>query len=145
MTVSAGGNSQTALDSLLAGITIMPPANGNDNNADFRFDARLTAAAVGGTSVEADTSADMLITPMTDQAAITVVTSDIGEGATAITATITAEDTIDGAFGRIVDGKLYVQVSTHGNDGGAVTDGAGNTLVLSSISGVAGVPDGIIT
>ena len=142
VTVSAGGNSQTALDSLLAGITIMPPANGNDNNADFRFDARLTAAAVGGTSVEADTSADMLITPMTDQAAITVVTSDIGEGATAITATITAEDTIDGAFGRIVDGKLYVQVSTHGNDGGAVTDGAGNTLVLSSISGVAGVPDG---
>jgi len=142
VTVPPGGDSQAALDNLLASITITPPDNSNDNNADFSFDARLTAAAVGGTSVVATTTADMPVIPVTDEAAITVTTSDVGEGETSVTATITASDVADGAYGTIVDGKLYVQVTTHGNDGGTVMDGDGHPVSLSPVSGVDGVPDG---
>ena len=142
VTVPPGGDSQAALDNLLASITITPPDNSNDNNADFSFDARLTAAAVGATSVVATTTADMPVIPVTDEAAITVTTSDVGEGETSVTATITASDVADGAYGTIVDGKLYVQVTTHGNDGGTVMDGDGHPVSLSPVSGVDGVPDG---
>ena len=142
VTVPAGGDSQAALDSLLEGISITPPLNGNDNNADFGFDAKLTASAVGGMSVEADTRADMPIVPVTDEATVTVAMDDVGEGETSVTAIITAADIADGVHGVIVDGKLYVQVSTNGNDGGTLTDGAGQTLALSPVSGVDGVPDG---
>ena len=142
VTVPAGGDSQAALDDLLAGITITPPENANDNNADFDFDAKLTASAVGGSSVEADAVADMPVVPVTDPAVITVTTSDVGEGETSVTATITAEATIDGSHGQIVDGLLYVEVANSNNPGGTVTDGAGNTLVLTTVSGVEGVPDG---
>ena len=142
VTVSPGGDSQAALDNLLSGITITPPADSNDNNADFSFDAKLTAAAVGGTSVVADTTADMPVTPVTDMAAVSIATGDVGEGETSVHATITASDIVDGAYGTIVDGKLYVQLSTHGNDGGTLTDDDGQTLSLTPVSGVDGVPDG---
>src|SRR5690606_1187877 len=142
VTVPAGGDSQAALDSLLSGISITPPDNSNNNNADFSFDAKLTAAAVGGTSTEAETSADMPVIPVTDEATITVLTDDVDEGAASVTATITASSPADGAHGAIVDGKLYVQVSTLGNEGGVVTDGSGQTYVLTPVSGVDGVPDG---
>jgi len=142
VTVPANGDSQAMLDDLLAGITITPPANSNDNNADFSFDAKLTAAAVGGPSVVSDTTADMPVVPVTDEAAVTVTTNDVGEGGASVVATITAADIADGVHGTIVDGKLYVQVSTHGNDGGTLTDGSGHTLSLSPVSGVDGVPDG---
>ena len=142
VTVPAAGDSQAALDGLLASITIIPPADSNDNNAAFGFDAALTAAAVGGTSVQANTDADMPVTPVTDKATITVTADDVGEGASSLTATITVADVTDGAFGQIVDGKLYVQVATTDNDGGTVTDGGGNPLELTAVSGIDGVPDG---
>jgi len=142
VTVLANDDSQTALENLLSSITITPPADSNDNNADFSFDAKLTAAALGGTSVVADTTADMPVIPVTDAAAITVATSDVDEGATSVSATISASDIADGTYGKIVDGKLYVQVSTHDNDGGTLTDGDGHTLSLTPVTGVDGVPDG---
>ena len=142
VTVPAGGDSQTALDGLMSSITITPPPNSNDNNADFSFDAKLTAAAVGGTSVVADTTADMPVTPVTDEAAVTVETKDVDEGETSVTATITVADDADGVHGTIVGGKLYVQVSTDSNDGGTLTDSDNNTISLSHVSGVDGVPDG---
>ncbi|MFK4823135.1 beta strand repeat-containing protein, partial [Ochrobactrum quorumnocens] len=140
--VSANGDSQAALDGMLAGITITPPHNSNDNNADFNFDAKLTAAAVGGTSTQALTEADMPIVPVTDKATVTITATDVAEGETSISATISALDVADGTFGAIVDGKLYVQVSTNGNDNGTLTDSAGRTLTLTDISGIAGLPDG---
>ncbi|MBO1907986.1 tandem-95 repeat protein [Microvirga sp. 3-52] len=142
VTVPANGDSQAALDDLLSNITITPPANSNDNNADFSFDAKLTAAAVGGTSVEADTTTDMPVIPVSDEATMTVATRDAGEGEISVTATITALNLADGADGRIVNGKLYVQVSSLANDGGTVTDGNGQTFTLTPVSGIDGVPDG---
>ncbi|WP_425598871.1 VCBS domain-containing protein [Brucella intermedia] len=140
--VPVGGDSQAALDGLLAGIKITPPLNSNENNADFNFDAKLTAAAVGGTSTEEITKPDMPIIPVTDEATVTIDVSDVAEGKTSVTATISAVDVADGTFGTIVDGKLYVQVSTNGNDNGTLTDGEGRTLTLTDISGVEGVPNG---
>ncbi|NKC05289.1 hypothetical protein HED55_25390 [Ochrobactrum haematophilum] len=140
--VPVGGDSQAALDGLLAGIKITPPLNSNENNAEFNFDAKLTAAAVGGTSTEAVTKPDMPIIPVTDEATVTIDVPDVAEGETSVTATISAVDVADGTFGTIVDGKLYVQVSTNGNDNGTFTDGEGRTLTLTDISGVEGVPNG---
>ena len=140
--VPVNGDSQAALEGLLDGITITPPANGNDNNANFDFDATLTAAAVGGTSTKADTNADMPIIPVTDDATITVTTSNVDEGTNSVVATIDARDTVDGSYGQIVDGKLYVQISTTHNDGGTLTDSNGNTLSLVQVAGVSGLPDG---
>ena len=142
VSVPAGADSQSALDALLAGISITPPPNSNDNNADFSFDAKLTASAVGGTSMAADAAADLPIVPVTDEAVITVTTSNVGEGTDSVTATIAASDPADGLNGQIVDGKLYIQVTTNGNDGGTLTGSSGDPIPLSAISGVSGVPDG---
>lgn len=142
VTVPAGGNSQTALDGLLAGISITPPENGNDNNAAFGFDARLTASVMGGASVEADAAAAMPVVPVTDPAAITVTTNDVDEGTDSVTASIDVGTSVDGIHGQIVGGLLYVQVMTANNDGGTVTDASGDPLALTAVSGVDGVPDG---
>ena len=142
VTVPAGGDSQAALDSLLAGISITPPQDSNDNNASFAFDARLMGSVVGGPSIEADERADMPVTPVTDEAVITVSAGDTDEGGTSVNATIAVYDPADGVHGQVFDGKLYVQVSTTNNDGGNVTDSSGQPIVLSTVSGVDGVPDG---
>ncbi|MEN5144550.1 VCBS domain-containing protein [Brevundimonas diminuta] len=142
VTVPAGGDSQAALDSLLASISITPPPDSNDNNASFAFDARLMGSVVGGPSIEADERADMPVTPVTDEAVIAVTAFDVDESENSVNATIVVSDPADGADGQVVDGKLYVQVSTANNDGGTVTDGVGATVPLSTVSGVAGVPDG---
>ncbi|MCI2810159.1 beta strand repeat-containing protein [Eoetvoesiella caeni] len=143
VTVPAGANSQTALDGLLAGITITPPENANDNNGDFGFNAKLKASAVGGASVEADAVVtEMPVVPVTDPAVITVTTNDVDEGTDSVTATINVAMPADGVHGQIVDGLLYVQVQAPGNEGGTVTDASGNPLSLTTVSGVDGVPDG---
>ncbi len=142
VTVAPGGNSQAAVDTLLASISLVPPANSNDNNAAFSFDARLTAAAVGGPSVEAEATAAMPVIPVTDEAAVSVVTGDVDEGLTSVTATISVSDVADGAYGTIVDGKLYVQVSTTHNDGGTLSDSLGNPLMTTAVNGVPGIADG---
>ena len=142
--VPEGGNSQAALDDLLNTIKITPPLNSNDNNADFIFDTKLTAAAVGGRSVEKDATADMPVTPVTDEATIEVDAPDVDEGQNSVTVTISAESIIDGTHGTIVEGKLYVQMDVDGagNAGGTLTDSAGNTLTLEAVTGIEGVPDG---
>ncbi|MEZ5742539.1 MAG: VCBS domain-containing protein, partial [Sphingomonadaceae bacterium] len=141
VTVAPGGDSQVALDALMAGITVTAPENENDNNSDFGFTATLAAAAVGGITADADTTADMPITPVSDDAEITVTANETDEGTASTTATITAGTPIDGAYGQIVGGNLYVQVSDTNNPGGTVSD-SGGILSPTAISGVAGVPDG---
>ncbi|MGI9377454.1 MAG: tandem-95 repeat protein, partial [Tsuneonella suprasediminis] len=141
-TVPAGGDSQAALDALLDGITVTPPADSNNNNASFAFDAKLMASVVGGPSVEADERAEMPVTPVTDEAAISIAVADVDEGTDSVVATIAVSDPADGAFGQIVDGKVYVQVATTNNDGGTVTDAGGLEVPLTTVTGVAGVPDG---
>ncbi|HET6537282.1 MAG TPA: Ig-like domain-containing protein [Sphingopyxis sp.] len=138
--VGPGDSSQDALDELMGQISITPPANWNDNHGAFHFDAKLTASVVGGTSVEKDAKADMPITPVTDEAIVTIDVADVAEGQTSVTATITAGEG-DGGHGVIVDGKLYVQVTTNGNDGGTVSVG-GVVVNKTSVSGIADIDDG---
>ncbi|MAW91609.1 MAG: hypothetical protein CL574_11065 [Altererythrobacter sp.] len=140
--VPAGGDSQAALDNLLDQITITPPANSNDNNADFAFEARLIGSVLGGPSQEADATAEVPINPVTDPAVITVTADDVDEGTDSLTATISVQNPADGSFGQVVEGKLYVQLSTVANDAGVVSDSSGNALALTTVTGVAGVPDG---
>ncbi|WP_367066640.1 tandem-95 repeat protein [Oryzisolibacter sp. LB2S] len=136
-----GTGGQAALDTLLAGITITPPADYNDNTGGFTFNASLHTSAAGGTSNQATTAMPVPVTPVTDEAVITVSAADMAEGAASIPVTITVADPRDGAHGQIVDGKLYVQVDAPGNAGGTLSQG-GTALTPEAVTGVPGVPNG---
>ncbi|WP_459349212.1 DUF5801 repeats-in-toxin domain-containing protein [Acinetobacter johnsonii] len=108
---------EAALQNLLDSILITPPANWNNNgqSEQFHFDATLTTSVLGGATEEA-TIQDMTIpiAPVTDNPIFTMSgDSMVGEGATAITSSITL-DPADGSFGKVVDGKMYVQVNAAG-------------------------------
>lgn len=68
----------------------------------------------------------------------------MGEGASSITGSITL-DPADGSFGKVVDGKLYVQLDAAGTtdamEGGSLTVD-GTPVSTQSVSGIPGVPDG---
>ncbi|MEQ1078163.1 DUF5801 repeats-in-toxin domain-containing protein, partial [Acinetobacter johnsonii] len=108
---------EAALQNLLDSIVITPPADWNNNGQyrQFHFDATLTTSVLGGATKEA-TIQDMTIpiAPVTDNPIFTMSgDSMVGEGATAITSSITL-DPADGSFGKVVDGKMYVQVNAAG-------------------------------
>ncbi|ENV80848.1 hypothetical protein F942_00463, partial [Acinetobacter ursingii ANC 3649] len=108
---------EDALQNLLESIVITPPADWNDNgqSGQFHFVATLTTSVLGGATKEA-TIQDMTIpiAPVTDNPIFTMSgDSMVGEGATAITSSITL-DPADGSFGKVVDGKMYVQVNAAG-------------------------------
>ena len=108
---------EAALQNLLDSIVITPPADWNNNGQprQFHFDATLTTSVLGGATEEA-TIQDMTIpiAPVTDNPIFTMSgDSMVGEGATAITSSITL-DPADGSFGKVVDGKMYVQVNAAG-------------------------------
>lgn len=132
---------EAALQNLLGSIVITPPADWNDNgqSGQFHFDATLTTSVLGGTTEEA-TIQDMTIpiAPVTDNPIFTMSgDSMVGEGATAITSSITL-DPADGSFGKVVDGKMYVQVNaadtTDAMEGGQLyITGSTTPLVLQSV------------
>jgi T1SS-143 domain-containing protein len=132
---------EAALQNLLDSIVITPPADWNDNgqSGQFHFDATLTTSVLGGATEEA-TIQDMTIpiAPVTDNPIFTMSgDSMVGEGATAITSSITL-DPADGSFGKVVDGKMYVQVNaadtTDAMEGGQLyITGSTTPLVLQSV------------
>ena len=132
---------EDALQNLLESIVITPPADWNDNgqSGQFHFVATLTTSVLGGTTKEA-TIQDMTIpiAPVTDNPIFTMSgDSMVGEGATAITSSITL-DPADGSFGKVVDGKMYVQVNaadtTDAMEGGQLyITGSTTPLVLQSV------------
>ena len=132
---------EAALQNLLDSIVITPPADWNDNgqSGQFHFDATLTTSVLGGTAKEA-TIQDMTIpiAPVTDNPIFTMSgDSMVGDGATAITSSITL-DPADGSFGKVVDGKMYVQVNaadtTDAMEGGQLyITGSTTPLVLQSV------------
>ncbi|MCC2602359.1 VCBS domain-containing protein [Sphingopyxis yananensis] len=153
--VPVGGNGQSVLDQMLQDIRITPPANSNDNNADFTLDAQLKVVVVGGPSVSDKVVGDVPITPVTDQPSLSITTSNVDEGSSSITAVIAGGPSAnDNGNAVIVDGKVYVSVTATGNPDGVlsrvemVDDGEGGLvamkvpLVLESVTGVDGVPDG---
>ena len=132
---------EDALQNLLESIVITPPADWNDNgqSGQFHFVATLTTSVLGGATKEA-TIQDMTIpiAPVTDNPIFTMSgDSMVGEGATAITSSITL-DPADGSFGKVVDGKMYVQVNaadtTDAMEGGQLyITGSTTPLVLQSV------------
>ena len=132
---------EDALQNLLESIVITPPADWNDNgqSGQFHFVATLTTSVLGGTTKEA-TIQDMTIpiAPVTDNPIFTMSgDSMVGDGATAITSSITL-DPADGSFGKVVDGKMYVQVNaadtTDAMEGGQLyITGSTTPLVLQSV------------
>ncbi|WP_341857472.1 VCBS domain-containing protein (plasmid) [Escherichia coli] len=132
---------EDALQNLLESIVITPPADWNDNgqSGQFHFVATLTTSVLGGTTKEA-TIQDMTIpiAPVTDNPIFTMSgDSMVGEGATAITSSITL-DPADGSFGKVVDGKMYVQVNaadtTDAMEGGQLyITGSTTPLVLQRV------------
>ena len=132
---------EAALQNLLDSIVITPPADWNDNgqSGQFHFDATLTTSVLGGATEEA-TIQDMTIpiAPVTDNPIFTMSgDSMVGEGATEITSSITL-DPADGSFGKVVGGKMYVQVNaantTDAMEGGQLyITGSTTPLVLQSV------------
>ena len=132
---------EAALQNLLDSIVITPPEDWNDNgqSGQFHFDATLTTSVLGGATEEA-TIQDMTIpiAPVTDNPIFTMSgDSMVGEGATEITSSITL-DPADGSFGKVVDGKMYVQVNaadtTDAMEGGQLyITGSTTPLVLQSV------------
>ena len=142
---------EAALQDLLDSIVITPPADWNHNgqSGQFHFDATLTTSVLGGATEEA-TIQDMTIriAPVTDNPIFTMSgDSMVGEGATAITSSITL-DPADGSFGKVVDGKMYVQVNAAGTtdamEGGQLyITGSTTPLVSQSVDiDGDGTPDG---
>ncbi|HAY5017952.1 TPA: hypothetical protein J0A02_004527, partial [Escherichia coli] len=133
-------DAEAALQNLLDSIVITPPADWNNNgqSGQFHFDATLTTSVLGGATEEA-TIQDMTIpiAPVTDNPIFTMSgDSMVGEGATAITSSITL-DPADGSYGKVVDGKMYVQVNaatTDAMEGGQLyITGSTTPLVLQSV------------
>jgi hypothetical protein len=128
VTVGPGQDADTALAGLLDSIRITAPENSNENSAAgaFQLDARLTVSVPTGRSEIADLD-DMVVPvdPVTDPAVISISAGPIDEGVEAIPVTITVTNDADGAFGEIVDGKLYIKVdpvgSTNGLENGTLT------------------------
>ncbi|RKG31655.1 hypothetical protein D7V21_13335, partial [Acinetobacter guerrae] len=134
-------DAEAALQNLLESIVITPPADWNDNgqSGQFHFDATLTTSVLGGATGETTISGMTIpIQPVTDDPVFQMIgDSTIGEGATAITGSITL-DPADGDFGKVVDGKMYVQVNaadtTDAMEGGQLyITGTTTPLVLQSV------------
>ncbi|WP_103334315.1 VCBS domain-containing protein [Pseudotabrizicola formosa] len=144
---------QAKLVTLLESISITPPANSNVNNtAGFTFDVRLTTAVQGGNVYESAEIANppIAVEPVTDPAPIAIVLgaadSDgrLTESDTMVPFTITVGTGADGAWASTVDGQLYLTIDASPLDmaGGTLT-GPDGTYLLQSVTGVAGVPNGL--
>ncbi|MGE4409963.1 MAG: beta strand repeat-containing protein [Sphingobium sp.] len=121
VTVSPGGSADLALQSLMESIVITPPANSNENNNPdgFYLDATLTTYVPGGLSETAAINDQVVpVAPVTDPATIAINVPAIDEGTGEMPVTITLGSGPDGAFGQIVDGKLYVKVNEVGSTNG---------------------------
>ncbi|WP_114953922.1 Ig-like domain-containing protein [Sphingosinicella terrae] len=141
ITVDPGDDGDAALAALLDAIRITAPEDSNENNApgSFQLDARLTVSVPTGRSEVADLD-DMTVPvdPVTDAAVISISAAPIDEGVESIPVTVTVANDADGAFGAIVDGKLYIRVdaagSTNGLENGTLAY-QGSALATETVDG----------
>ena len=145
---------QAALDALLAGITLAPPLDSNDNNAPggLSFTATLNTTVRGGATFEtAQADPAVPVEPVTDPAAIAIglgPSDDDGsldESDPAVPIRIALANDADGAAADIVTGDLYLQVEGSVPDlqGGTLTSADGTTTYApTAVTGVPGIPDG---
>nr|WP_245000303.1 Ig-like domain-containing protein [Marinobacter daepoensis] len=138
----SGQSNNADLQDLLNQIRITPPEHWNSNKGDFRFDAKLTTYIPDGYSREEETPIISQVTPVSDPVDITINAPDVTEGSD-LEFRIQLDNAADNPDWALVDGKLYLQLDEGGMPAtGTLTDANGNPLVKTTVSGVAGVPDG---
>nr|WP_241264572.1 Ig-like domain-containing protein [Marinobacter daepoensis] len=138
----SGQSNNADLQDLLNQIRITPPEDWNSNKGDFRFDAKLTTYIPDGYSREEETPIISQVTPVSDPVDITINAPDVTEGSD-LEFRIQLDNAADNPDWSLVDGKLYLQLDEGGMPAtGTLTDANGNPLMKTTVSGVAGVPDG---
>ena len=134
----SGGNA--SLQALLAGITITPPPNWNDNQGPFSFSTTLTTYDQGGGRNDASLTVTPPVTPVSD--AIDLVTNAAGAAEDAAAAiSLTLANPEDGAASQVIGGKVYISVNESGMtaNGGVLSVGG---VPLAQESNPAGLPAG---
>ena len=142
---ASGTGDNDDLQALLAGITVTPPLNWNDNNhpGGLTFDAKLTTYAPGGQQNSAFVPVVQPVTPVTDPTNIDIGGADVDEGDD-VNITIDLSNAADGSFAQIVDGKLYITMDESSMDepGTLTLLFDGTPVATESVTGISGIPDG---
>ncbi|WP_323752054.1 DUF5801 repeats-in-toxin domain-containing protein [Marinobacter sp.] len=140
----AGGN--TELQTLLNNITVTPPAEWNQHDGDFVFNAELTTYVPSG--LRSGSSVEALfdeVQPVSDEPEISISAPAVDEG-NDLTFTINMANTADTHGGAakwtLVDGKLYLKLDESGIEGAGVLKHGGAALNTTLVSGGNGLPGG---
>jgi hypothetical protein len=134
----SGGNA--SLQVLLAGITITPPPNWNDNQGPFSFSTTLTTYDQGGGRNDASLTVTPPVTPVSD--AIDLITSAVGAGEDAAASiSLTLSNPEDGAASQVLGGKVYISVNESGMTANGGVLSVGGVPLVQAID-PAGLPPG---
>ena len=137
-----GTGGDASLQSLLATISITPPANWNNNQGPFGFTATLTTYNEGGGRHDASLAINTEVVPVSDPIDLTSNAASVREdNPTSIVLTLANPE--DGASSQVVNGKVYIQLDESAMDAPGSLSIAGVALVAETVSGVAGVPNGV--
>jgi T1SS-143 domain-containing protein len=135
-----GGNAE--LQKLMNNIAVTPPADWNRHDGDFVFDAKLTTYVPSGLRNEKEVGAKFEdVQPVSDEPEISISAPAVDEGSD-LTFTVDLSNAADDPNWTLVGDKLYLQLDESGIFGNGVLKQGGTALSTSSVSGVAGVPDG---
>ncbi|MFO7582173.1 hypothetical protein, partial [Guyparkeria sp.] len=139
-TASAQGG-DTALQTLLSGITVTPPPDWNSNKGPFEYDAKLTTFVPSGNQNQQSVAASQSVQPVSDTPAIDITAPSVDEGQT-LPITIDLSNPADSPNWTLVDNQIYLQLDEGTLPAGTLRDDAGQALATEAVSGVSGVPDG---
>ena len=138
-----GEGDNASLQSLLASITITPPANLNSNTpGGFSFATTLTTYDNSGTRHDASAAVMPPVAPVSDASVIATTNTDVAEDQT-VPITLSLSNAADGAKAQVVDGHVYIRLDESGMDAAGKLSVGGTELLATSVSGVAGIPDGM--
>ncbi|WP_198361458.1 VCBS domain-containing protein [Halomonas sp. N3-2A] len=121
---STDDGSNAALQTLLDGITVTPPADWNDSEGPFSFDTTLTTQSPSGEENASTISVTPPVTPVTDTPTVNVSAGDAVSGED-IDFTIDVSSPADDPDVSLVDGQLVITLDEAGMTSG---DGASGSL-----------------
>jgi len=136
--VISGNGDSAAIATILAGVTITPPANFSSNDAGSeKFTLNATITTYHNNSHKTDSLAvDQPVFALTDPIVIAVT----GDNATDEDVTqifkIDLSNTADGANAGVVDNKLYIKVTeaySNSSENGTLTDGADVAITTKEV------------
>lgn len=137
--------SASELQTILDAITIEPPKDHNTNHEDWSFNVTLTTYGTNGEREAQSVVVKPQLEPVTDPAEITVTTEMpvVAEGQdeeSEVIFKVSVEPGVDGEFGTVVDGKLYVKVTADGALAGGTLSYPDGTL--GTATNPVGLPEG---